>query len=102
MEILRREFLHLAAGAAAFSAISRAANAQAYPSRPISLVVPFAAGGAGDTVARIVAERMRGPLGQPVVIENVTGADGTIGTAGLPARDRMAIHFASAPTARMC
>jgi tripartite-type tricarboxylate transporter receptor subunit TctC len=48
---------------------------------PISLVVPFAAGGAGDTVARVVVERMRGPLGQPVVIENVTGADGTIGTA---------------------
>jgi tripartite-type tricarboxylate transporter receptor subunit TctC len=72
----RRQFLYLTA-----AALPTAAAAQAYPSRPISLVVPFAAGGAGDTVARIVAERMRGPLGQPVVIENVTGADGTIGTA---------------------
>jgi tripartite-type tricarboxylate transporter receptor subunit TctC len=71
----RRQFLYLTA-----AALPTAAAAQAYPSRPISLVVPFAAGGAGDTVARIVVERMREPLGQPVVIENVTGADGTIGT----------------------
>src|SRR5262245_10697187 len=56
-----------------------AAHAQVYPSRPISMVVPFPAGGSTDAVARIVAERMRLSLGQPVVIENVGGAGGSIG-----------------------
>jgi tripartite-type tricarboxylate transporter receptor subunit TctC len=56
-----------------------AADAQTYPTRPITMVVPFAAGGPTDTITRIVAERMRGSLGQTVIIENVTGADGTIG-----------------------
>jgi tripartite-type tricarboxylate transporter receptor subunit TctC len=55
------------------------AHAQVYPSRPISMVVPFPAGGSTDAVARIVAERMRVSLGQPVVIENVGGAGGSIG-----------------------
>jgi tripartite-type tricarboxylate transporter receptor subunit TctC len=81
MKPVRRKFLHLAAGALALPVVSRIATAQTYPARPISLVVPFAAGGAADTLARIMVERMREPLGQPVVIENVTGADGTIGTA---------------------
>lgn len=53
---------------------------QAYPSRPITLIVPFPAGGANDTLARILAERMRVSLGQPVIVENVTGASGSIGT----------------------
>jgi tripartite-type tricarboxylate transporter receptor subunit TctC len=75
----------LAAGAAAVPALSRVARAQAYPTRPITLIVPFAAGGPSDTPARIIAERMRGALGQPVVIENVSGAGGTIG-AGRAAR----------------
>jgi tripartite-type tricarboxylate transporter receptor subunit TctC len=57
-----------------------AASAQVYPSRSITIVVPFAAGGPLDTFARIVAERMRASLGQPVVIENVTGAGVSIGT----------------------
>src|SRR5438552_12972081 len=55
------------------------ASAQVYPSRPITIVVPFAAGGPNDTFARILAERMRGSLGQTVIIENVGGAGGTIG-----------------------
>jgi tripartite-type tricarboxylate transporter receptor subunit TctC len=55
------------------------ATAQTYPSRPITMIVPFAAGGPNDTIGRILAERMRAPLGQPVVIENVVGANGTIG-----------------------
>ncbi len=54
--------------------------AHAYPSRPITLVVPYAAGGSSDTVARIVAEGMRASLSQPVIIENVAGASGSIGT----------------------
>ena len=55
------------------------ATAQDYPSRPVTLVVPFAAGGGTDTIARILAERMRGSLGQPVIVDNTTGANGTIG-----------------------
>jgi tripartite-type tricarboxylate transporter receptor subunit TctC len=75
----RRQFLHLAAGAAALPAFSRAASAQAYPTRPITVIVPFAAGGPADTVARIVSERMRTTLRQPMIIENVTGATGSVG-----------------------
>jgi tripartite-type tricarboxylate transporter receptor subunit TctC len=56
-----------------------AAMSQTYPTRPITMVLPFAAGGPTDTLARIIAERMRVSLGQPVIIENVTGAAGTIG-----------------------
>jgi tripartite-type tricarboxylate transporter receptor subunit TctC len=79
MKLPRRQFLHLAAGAAALPAVSRIARAQAYPTRPITMNVPFAAGGPTDTVARIVAERMRLSLGQAVIVENFAGADGTIG-----------------------
>ena len=80
MKLPRRNFLHLAAGAAALPALSRIAWAQAYPTRPVTIVVPYSAGGPTDTLARILAERMRGPLGQSVIIENPTGAGGTIGT----------------------
>ena len=76
----RRQFLHLAAGAAALPALPRIARAQAYPSRPITMVVPFPAGGPTDTIGRIVAEGMRASLGQPVVIDNVGGAAGSLAT----------------------
>jgi tripartite-type tricarboxylate transporter receptor subunit TctC len=79
MNIPRRQFLSLAAGAAALPAVSRIAWAQAYPTRPITIVVPFAAGGGTDTLARIIAQRIRGSLSQPIIIENVAGATGTIG-----------------------
>jgi tripartite-type tricarboxylate transporter receptor subunit TctC len=79
MKIPRRQFLHLAVGAAALPATARRARAQAYPSRPITMVVPTAAGGAMDTFARFMAERMRVSLGQPVIIESVGGANGNIG-----------------------
>ena len=75
----RRNFLHLAACAAALPVVSRVAWAQAYPSRPITMIVPFPAGGPTDTIGRIVAEGMRVSLRQPIIIENVTGAGGTIG-----------------------
>ena len=74
----RRQFLHLAAGAIALPVVSRIARAQAYPSRPITIVVPFPAGGPLDTIARITAEAMRAPLGQSVIVENVSGAAGTL------------------------
>jgi len=79
MKVPRRQFLHLAASAAVLPVASRYASAQTYPTRPITLNVPFAAGGPTDAVARIIAERMRTTLGQAVIIENVAGADGTIG-----------------------
>jgi tripartite-type tricarboxylate transporter receptor subunit TctC len=80
MKFPRRQFLHLAARAVALPAVSRAAEAQAYPTRPVHIIVPFPAGGATDVIARVVAEPMRKSLGQPVLIENVGGADGSIGT----------------------
>jgi tripartite-type tricarboxylate transporter receptor subunit TctC len=76
----RRQFLHLAAGTAAYSAWARGANAQAFPSRSITMIVPVSAGGALDTNARLVASGMSAALGQTVVIENVTGASGSTGT----------------------
>src|SRR6516165_2773932 len=79
MRIPRRQFLHLMAGAAGLPALSHFAWAQAYPTRPITMIVPFPAGGAADVIARIVAERMRRLFGQPIVIENIGGADGSIG-----------------------
>jgi tripartite-type tricarboxylate transporter receptor subunit TctC len=83
----RRQFLHLAAGAAALPVVSRIAWAQTYPARPITMIVPLAAGAALDATGRIMAERMRRPLGQPVIVENVSGAEGSIGT-GRAARAR--------------
>jgi tripartite-type tricarboxylate transporter receptor subunit TctC len=80
MKLPRRNFLHLAAGAAALPTLPRVAAALDYPTRPITIVVPFSAGGPLDTLTRIVADRMRRFLGQSIVIENVTGAAGSIGT----------------------
>ena len=70
-------------GAAARPAASRSAFAQAYPSRPITMIVPFAAGGPTDVIGRVLAERMRQSLGQTVIVENTTGAGGTIGVGRL-------------------
>jgi tripartite-type tricarboxylate transporter receptor subunit TctC len=63
------------------------ATAQVFPSRPITMVVPFAAGGPVDVLGRVMAERMKVSLGQPVIIENVTGAGGSVGV-GRVARER--------------
>ena len=87
MKIRRREFLHLAAGTVALPAVSRVAWAQAYPSRSITMIVPSAAGGSLDAIGRVVAARMERGLGQPIIIENVPGADGSIGV-GRVARAR--------------
>src|SRR4051812_24542195 len=82
MSLPRRTFLKAAAGAIALPTLPRATSAQApYPSKPIVIVVPYSAGGPTDAIARIIAERLRVPLGQTVIIENTTGAGGTIGVA---------------------
>jgi tripartite-type tricarboxylate transporter receptor subunit TctC len=75
----RRRFLRLAAGAVALPAASRIAKAQTYPTRPITMLVPFPAGGGTDAVTRTIADRMRTSLRQTVIIENLAGANGSIG-----------------------
>ena len=80
MKLPRRKFLHLAAGAAALPATSRFAWAQAYPTRPVRIIVPFPAGQATDTIARLVGQSLLERLGQPFIIENRPGAGGNIGT----------------------
>jgi tripartite-type tricarboxylate transporter receptor subunit TctC len=87
MKLARRQFVHLAAGAAALPVVSRMAHAQAYPTRPITMIVPIAAGSSSDVVGRLVAERMGRALGQSIIVENVPGADGSIGV-GRVARAR--------------
>jgi tripartite-type tricarboxylate transporter receptor subunit TctC len=79
VKLPRRQFLQLAAGVAACPANSRIAWAQAYPSRPITIIVPTGAGGPQDVVARAITEHMHSSLGQPLIIENVPGANGTLG-----------------------
>jgi len=81
MKLPRRNFLHLAAGAATLPALSRIAGAQTYPSRPVTIIVPVPPGGVADPIARILADHLTVTLGQPVVIENVTGAGGSIGVS---------------------
>ncbi len=85
MPLPRRRLLKLAAANLALTtlALPRIARAQTYPSRPITMIVPYTAGGPTDTVGRVVAERMRAELGQPVVLENVGGAGGSIGLGRL-------------------
>jgi tripartite-type tricarboxylate transporter receptor subunit TctC len=80
MKLQRRQFLHLAAGAATLPATSRLAKAQAYPSRPVRIIVPYPPGGGTDIIARLIGQRLSERLGQQFVIENRLGAGGNIGT----------------------
>jgi tripartite-type tricarboxylate transporter receptor subunit TctC len=80
MNLPRRQFLHLAAGAAALPAVSRITWAQAYPTRPVRVIVPFAPAGTTDIAARLMGQWLSERLGQQFVIENRPGASTTIGT----------------------
>jgi tripartite-type tricarboxylate transporter receptor subunit TctC len=80
MKLPRRQFLHLAAGAVACPALPRIARAQTYPTRTITMIVPFAPGGGTDFAARVAAEHMSRTLGQSIVVDNLPGAGGTVGS----------------------
>ena len=82
MTFHRRQFMHLAASAAALPIVSRVATAQIYPSRPVRIIVGFAAGGATDIVARLIAPWLSDRLGQQFVVENRIGAGGIVATEG--------------------
>src|SRR5215472_17755202 len=83
MNLFRRQFLHLAAGAAALPALSRMSWAQTYPSRPVRLLIGFSAGGGADIVGRLIGQWLQERLGQHVVIENRPGAGSNIATEAL-------------------
>jgi tripartite-type tricarboxylate transporter receptor subunit TctC len=97
----RRQFLHLAAGAAALPAVSRLAMAQAYPTRPVRLIVPVAAGGSADITARLIGQWLSEHLSQPFVIENRAGGGTNLATEAViraPA-DGYTLLMAGAPNA---
>src|SRR6516165_11168072 len=80
MRLPRRQFLQLVTGAGTLSGAPRVVRAQAYPTRSITIIVPFAPGGSTDVIARLVGEHMSRTLGQQLVIENFAGAGGTVGS----------------------
>src|SRR5262245_28780601 len=80
MKLPRRKFLYLAAFAAALRAVPRLAWAQSYPTRPVHLIVPFAAGGASDIIARLMGQWLSERLGQQFIIDNRPGGGTNIGT----------------------
>src|SRR5262252_9551287 len=79
MKLPRRQFLHLAAGAAALPVVPRIAWAQAYPTRPVRVIVPYAPGGPTDIFGRLIAQSLSGNLGKQFYVENVGGAGGNVG-----------------------
>jgi hypothetical protein len=92
MKLPRRQFLQLTAGAAALPATARIARAQAYPSRPVRIIVGAAPSGTYDIMARLIGEWLSERLGQPFVIENRPGAGTTIGTEAVVKAPQMVIR----------
>jgi tripartite-type tricarboxylate transporter receptor subunit TctC len=101
MKLLRRSFLHLAAGAAALLAVSRIARAQAYPTRPVRLISGFPAGGPNDIIARLMGQWLSGRLGQQFIVENRPGAGNNIATEAVvhAAPDGYTLLMVSTPNA---
>jgi len=101
MKLPRRTFLHLAAGAAALPAVSRVARAQAYPARPVRIIVGFPAGGGVDILARLMGRWLSERLGQPFVVENQPGAGTNIATEAVvnASPDGYTLLFATAANA---
>jgi tripartite-type tricarboxylate transporter receptor subunit TctC len=101
MKLARRKFLHLAAGAVALPAVSRFARAQAYPARPVRIIVGFAAGGGVDIIARLIGQWLSERLGQQFIIENRPGAGSNIGTEAVvnASPDGYTLLLASDPNA---
>src|SRR6516164_6193074 len=95
MKLPRRKFLYLAAGGAALSALSHVARAQAYPSRPVHIIVGFPAGGTNDIHARLIAEWLSRQFGRSFIVENRPGATGTIATEAVirAAPDGYTLHL---------
>jgi tripartite-type tricarboxylate transporter receptor subunit TctC len=101
MKLPRRNFLHLAAGAAALSAVSRIARAQGYPARPVRWIIGYTAGGTTDIISRLVAQHLTEQFGQPFIIETRPGAATNIATESVvraPA-DGYTLLFVGAPNA---
>jgi tripartite-type tricarboxylate transporter receptor subunit TctC len=101
MKLSRRNFLHLLAGAAVLPAVSRIASAQAYPTRPVRIIVGFAPGGATDITARLIGQWLSERLDQPFLIDNRPGANGNIGTEAVVRAppDGYTLLLASSPNA---
>jgi tripartite-type tricarboxylate transporter receptor subunit TctC len=101
MKLSRRRFLHLAAGAVVLPAVLRGAKAQSYPARPVRLIVGFPAGGASDTVARLMAQWLSNRLGQQFIVENRPGAGTNIGTEAVlrATADGYTLLYATTPNA---
>jgi tripartite-type tricarboxylate transporter receptor subunit TctC len=99
MQLSRRNTLYLAAGAGALAAVNRAARAQAYPARPIHILIGFPAGGTPDILTRLIGQRLQEGLGQPVIVENKPGASGNIATLAVAraAADGYTLLAAGAP-----
>ena len=93
MKLPRRQFLHLAASAAALPAVSRMARAQTYPTRPVRIVVGFAAGGPNDIIARLMGQWLSERLGQQFVIDNRPGAASNSATEAVVRAPPVATHF---------
>jgi tripartite-type tricarboxylate transporter receptor subunit TctC len=88
MKLPRRQFLHLAAGAAVLPAVSHIARAQSYPTRPVRVIVPYAPGGPTDVFGRLIAQKLSEQLGRQFFVENIGGAGGNIGMGRAARADR--------------